>query len=262
MESILKKIIIAKEKEVKAAKEQCPFSVLLEKIGKTGIERRSFLENISAKGKVNCIGELKKASPLKGVLRKDLDLAKTACLYESAGVKALSVLTDVFFQGKISDIKKVRAAVTLPVLRKDFIIDEYQVFESFLAGADAVLLIAAILSRKKLSDLLDMTHSLGMDALVEIHDEIDLKKIDFNRAKIIGINNRNLKSFSVDLRTTQRLLPKIPADKVIVSESGISSRSDVLFLKKLGVRAMLIGEGIVSVPDMRSRIKYLLGRRK
>lgn len=243
MQSILKKIIIAKEKEVKTAKEQYPFSVLLEKIKKTGIARRSFLKNISAKGTVNCIGELKKASPIKGILRKNLDLAKTACLYESAGVKALSVLTDVFFHGKISDIKKVRAAVTLPILRKDFIIDGYQVFESYLGGADALLLVAAILSRKKLSDMLDITHSLGMDALVEIHDENDLKKVDFTRAKIIGINNRNLKDFSVDLRTTQRLLPQVPADKVIVSESGISSRDDVLFLKKLGVRAMLIGEG-------------------
>lgn len=246
------------KKELKIAKEKLSLAKILLRIRKQPYRRRDFKKSISSSGSLNLIGELKIASPLKGILRNNLDLRKTARLYEKEGIKAISVLTNKHFQGKLSDIKKVKQAVNLPILRKDFIIDKYQIYESFLAGADAVLLIASLLSKKKLINMLNLLKSLNMAALVEVHEGKDLKKIKAKEAEIIGINNRNLKNFSIDLKTTGRLVRKIPRTKIIVSESGISQKKDILYLKNLGVNAALIGEGIVSAKNMAVKIRELL----
>lgn len=261
MESILKKILIEKKKEVTQAKKNFPLKILRAQIkSQTPCPCRDFKKSISSPEKVSIIGELKKASPSKGFLNKGLELAKTAVLYKEAGVSAISVLTDKHFLGELCDIKKIKTAVRLPVLRKDFIIDEYQLYESYFAGADAVLLIASVLNKNELSRMLRIISNLGMSALIEVHDESDLTKINFKEAQIIGINNRNLNDFTVDMTTTERLIKKIPKDKIIVSESGICSREDVLYLKKLGVNAVLIGEGIVTAKDIRLKIRSLLGK--
>ncbi|MBI4846369.1 MAG: indole-3-glycerol phosphate synthase TrpC [Candidatus Omnitrophica bacterium] len=260
MKSVLKNIVAAKKKEVARAKKAFPLTVLLSLIKKNKIKCRNFDKSISLKSGINCIGELKKASPLKGILRKNLDLAKTAKIYEQSGAAAVSVHTDSHFYGKLSDIGIVKNNLTVPVLRKDFIIDEYQIYESFIAGADAVLLIAAILSKQKISRLLQLTYRLGMSALVEVHNRSELKKIDFRKVRTVGINNRDLNSFKVKLKTTEEMIALIPKGKIIVSESGIQSRKDVLYLQSLGVRAVLIGEGIVRARNMGIKIKNLLGK--
>lgn len=259
MKSLLKKIINSKKKEVLLNKTRHPISELLKKVEKKDIFPRDFEKRIKTGRSINCIGELKIASPVKGNLNKNLNLSKTAKLYEAAGVKALSVLTDIHFRGKLSDLKKVKRAVSLPVLRKDFIVDEYQLFESYCACADAVLLIAKILDKRKLNKMIGLVHSLKMHSLVEIHDQDDLDKIDFSKVRIVGINNRNLNDFSVDIKTTEKLIAKIPKDKIIVSESGISTRADMLYLMRLGVKAALIGEGIVTADDIALKIRNLLG---
>ena len=261
MQKILKKILEAKKLEVRTSKSRVSLTVLKKLIGAKTIKTRDFRKSISFRNKLACIGELKIASPSKGYLHKNLDLVKTARIYEKKGIKAISVLTDKHFKGKLSDLKLVKDAVKLPVLRKDFIIDCYQVYESCFYGADAILLIAAILSKKKLSDLLLLTHNLGMEAIIEIHNFADLKKVDLNNARIIGINNRNLSDFRVDLGTTAKLRDKIPSKKTLISESGIHSRADILYLRKLKVNAVLIGEGIVTAYNIPVKIKELLGKK-
>ncbi len=260
MQTILKKIIEAKKLEIKKAKKILPIAELKEKIRCKKIVPRDFKKGITKKGRLTCIGELKIASPSKGYLNKDLDLAKTARIYEKEGVNAISVLTDANFKGKLRDLEMVKNTVRIPVLRKDFIIDAYQVYESLYRGADAILLIAAVLSRKKLSELLSLTHKLKMNAIIEIHNPDDLKKIDFRSARIIGINNRNLEDFSVNLGITKQLYAKIPARMTIISESGINSKADMLFLKKLKINSVLIGEGIVKARNIPLKIRELLGK--
>ncbi|MCP4649903.1 MAG: indole-3-glycerol phosphate synthase TrpC [PVC group bacterium] len=262
MKTILEKIVSEKKKEVKKAKQVISLKELSGKIKKQKIACRDFKKNISSPGQINFIGELKKASPIKGMLRENLDLAKTARIYERQGIKAISVLTDIHFCGQLSDIKTVKKASKLPVLRKDFIIDEYQLYESRLAGADAILLIAAILSKASLTKMLRITHTLGMHALVEVHNKDDFKKVNFKETDILGVNNRNLKNFKVDITTTEKLIKNIPGDKIVVGESGISLRKHVRYMEKLGVQALLIGEGIVRSKNIASKIKTLYGRRK
>ena len=259
MKSILKEIIQAKKIEVANSKKKLSLNQLRAEVLKLQRDIRDFRQVLISKKKVSIIGELKIASPSKGILHKDLDLEKTALLYEKNGVSAISVLTDKHFKGKLSDLKKVRKQVNLPVLRKDFIVDIYQVYESYIAGADAVLLIAAILTKEKLAILLEAVHCLGMNAIIEVHDPDEIEKIDFKKARIIGINNRNLDTFEVDLNTTKLLLKKIPGSMVVVSESGIFSRKDILFLGRNKVNAVLIGEGIVTSSDIGRQIKKLIG---
>ncbi len=260
MESILKKIISAKKKEVSVSKKKIPLPALIRNISKLQLLCRDFKKSISSGKEINIIGELKIASPVKGYLRQGLNLVKTALLYKRCGISAISILTDSHFKGKLADIKKVKSKVKLPILRKDFIIDEYQIFESRAAGADAILLIAAILDKDKLKRFSKLAFCLGLDVLIEIHTSSDINKLDKGNGFIIGINNRNLKNFKVDIKTTERLINKIPKGNVIVSESGISSRNDMIYLKENGVQAVLIGEGIVSAPDMGLKIKQLLGK--
>lgn len=206
------------------------------------------------------IAEIKAASPSAGVLREGFDPVGLALEYQKAGATAISVLTDErFFHGSLSHLKEVRKAVDLPLLRKDFIIDSYQLYEARVAGADAVLLIARLLDKKTLEDFMGIACQLGLACLVEVHTEEELKKVLDTPARLIGINNRDLSTFKVDLNTTLRLLPSVPRDRLIVSESGINTREDVQRLEKVGVRAILVGEALVRNRDVVSKIKELLG---
>lgn len=189
------------------------------------------------------IAEVKKASPSKGVIREDFDPLWIAQEYSRGGADALSILTEPhFFQGDLEYLTGIRRYVSTPLLRKDFIVDEYQVLESVVYGADFILLIAKALSKKKLKDLLEYTWRLGMDALVEIHDKEDLKKAIFAGANIIGINHRNLETFEMDMSLSEKLMPLIPNGKIIVAESGIDNKEIIEHLSKVGCDAFLIGE--------------------
>ena len=210
---------------------------------------RGFMQALIDAPGVAIIAEAKKASPSKGVIQPDFDPVQIAINYQQGGAHAMSVLTDVdFFQGSLSYIPLVRSAVELPVLRKEFIIDPLQIKEAAVYGADAILLIAAILEKAQLQEFRIQAEESGMDVLVEVHNEKELEKTLAAESKLIGINNRNLNDFSVDLATTFRLQREIPNNIPVVSESGISSRADMLRLKEAGITAALIGESL-----MRSR---------
>lgn len=238
---ILDTIVARKHEEVAALKER----------GLPVLERpapppRGFLRALIAAPGVAVIAEAKKASPSKGVIQPDFDPVRIAKNYREGGAHCLSVLTDVdFFQGSLAYIPLVRAAVDLPVLRKDFIIDPLQIEEAHAVGADAILLIAAILETVQLRDYRLLAESLGMDVLVEVHDERELDAALEAGSRLVGINNRNLNDFSVSLDTTFRLLPRIPQEIPVVSESGIATVADMRRLKEAGVKAALIGESLM-----------------
>lgn len=206
------------------------------------------------------IAEVKRASPSRGMLRPDLDPVKLASTYAQCGAAAISVLTESqYFGGSREDLEAIKHALpNVPLLRKDFILKPYQIFESRAWGADAVLLIVAILDDTELEELLSLSHDLGMRCLVEVHNENELKRALARDAKIIGINNRNLDTMAVDLNVTKKLRPLIPPGRIVVSESGIKGRGDVQKLKKWGVDAMLIGETLVTAIDVAAKIKELL----
>ncbi len=204
------------------------------------------------------IAEVKKASPSKGVIREDFDPLKIAQDYEKAGVNAISVLTEPhFFQGDLEYLTGIRRYVGTPLLRKDFIVSEYQLVEALVYGADFVLLIAKALSRKELKDLLNYTWHLGMNALVEIHDKEDLKKAIYAGADIIGINHRNLETFEMDMELCSKLIPLIPNGKIIVAESGIDNKEIIKELHGVGVDAFLIGEHFMRQDDIVSAVSEL-----
>jgi indole-3-glycerol phosphate synthase len=211
---------------------------------------------------MSLIAEIKKASPSAGLIREDFHPAVLARIFAEAGASAISVLTDQkFFQGELAYLAEVaQAAPQVPRLRKDFIIDPYQVYESRLKGASAVLLIAAILSREELASLRLLAATLGMDSLVEVRDETELARALAAGARIIGINNRDLRTFEVSLGTTLRLRPKVPPGVVVVSESGIKERYDVVRLAEAGVDAVLVGTSLMRSPDVGAKVKELLGR--
>jgi len=256
--SILQKIAETKKEEVARLKSERGLLSLRE-----GAKRQKapmdFLGALQRPGKLSLIAELKKASPSKGVLRADFDLEPLAKSYSQAGAQALSVLTDVqYFQGQLSYLKLAKEASGLPVLRKDFIIDEHQVYEAREAGADAILLIAALLDDAKLSALQQMAWDLSMTVLVEVHDEPEMDRALKAGTKLLGINNRNLNDFSVTLQTTFHLLKKVPADLPVVSESGIKNRADSLNLLDKGVIALLVGETFMTAPDVEKAVKDLM----
>lgn len=210
---------------------------------------------------ISLIAEIKRASPSKGVLHRDLAAPSLARVYSEAGAAAVSVLTESdFFQGAFADLQAVRAEVNLPLLCKDFIVDRYQVLKARAHGADAVLLIVAILTQSELRTLFDTARSLGMTALVEVHSREELERALQLSPRVIGINNRNLSDFSVDLETTLGLLRVIPEGVTVVSESGIHTRADVVRLRSTGTDAILVGEALVTSDDPAAKIGELLGR--
>ena len=209
---------------------------------------------------VSLIAEIKRASPSKGLLQPDLDPVALAREYEAGGASAISVLTDErFFQGSLDDLRAVRQSVSLPVLRKDVLLEPYQVYQARAAGADAILLIAATLEGEALASLHRLAAELGMAALVEVHSSPELVRALGVNPSIVGINNRDLRSFEVSLDTTECLRPLVPKGSVLVSESGIHSRGDVARLEALGTDAILVGEALVRAPDAGDKIRELIG---
>ena len=222
-------------------------------------KRRSLAAALSQKPQPRVIAEVKKASPSAGLLVDDFDPPLLATAYEKGGAAALSVVTDEhFFQGDISWLATLKSLVDLPLLRKDFIIDPLQVQESRAAGADAILLIAAILGQDKLRELLDIAADQGLECLVEVHNEEELQKVLATPAAIIGINNRNLKDFTIDLETTLRLRKLIPENRLVVSESGIDQHSQLVRLAAAGVQGVLVGTSLVRSGDARSKLEELI----
>ena len=208
---------------------------------------------------VALIAEVKKASPSAGVICKDFDPVKIAKEYEAAGASCLSVLTDEkFFQGSLDYLRQIRAAVKIPLLRKDFIIDERQILEAIEWGADAILLIVAILTDKQLEKFHSLATEAGLAVLVEVHDEEELERTLKISPQLIGVNNRNLKTFKVDLATTEKLAKKIGPGKILVAESGIHSRADVERLKKCGAKAILVGESLMKNGDIKTKVRELM----
>lgn len=220
-----------------------------------------FLGVLKLAGRPALIAECKKASPSKGLLRPEYDPAQLARMYAENGAVALSVLTDErFFQGSLNDLTMAREAAGLPALRKDFIVDCYQVYEARAAGADAVLLIIAALRLDQLRELHQLINELGMTALVEVHDEAEVEMALKIEPKLIGVNNRNLHDFSVDLQTTGRLRKIIPAEIALVAESGIHTAEDVSRVRDMGVEAILVGEALVTAGDVGAKVRELVTR--
>ncbi len=257
---ILEQIIADNRPELAALKRRLPLSDL-KRLSHAQPPPRDFAAALKGE-RIRLIAEVKKASPSKGVIRADFDPVAIARIYASNGAAAISVLTEgKYFQGSLDYLKAIREALgdeRPPLLRKDFIHDPYQVYESRAYGADAILLIAAILDSEQLTGLLRLSHELGMSCLVEVHDETELEIALKSDTKIIGINNRDLKTFAVDLAVTGRLRPLIPPDRIVVSESGIRDRRDVDRMVKLGVNAILVGETLMSAPDIAARMRELL----
>lgn len=249
---ILARILTTKAEEVIAAQLERPLA-LLEEQARAASPPRGFAKAISeriAQGRSAVIAEIKRASPSKGVLRPQFDPAAIAASYARAGAACLSVLTDrPFFQGAPEFLVEARGACAIPALRKEFIVDEYQVVESRTLGADAILLIVAALDDARLADLEACARAYGMDVLVEVHDALELDRALKLATPLIGINNRNLRTFNVSLHTTIELLPRIPADRVVVTESGILAQRDVAQMRRHGVHAFLVGEAFMRAPD-------------
>jgi indole-3-glycerol phosphate synthase len=256
---ILDDIVADKIPEVERRKRELP----VEEVKKQIREQSASLDFASAlKGDhIQLIAEVKKASPSKGVIREEFDPVDVARTYADNGAAAISVLTDEkYFMGSLEYLRNIRKALNTPVplLRKDFILDEYQVYEARAAGADAILLIVAILESKQLTELMELSHRLGMECLVETHNEYECEIAVNCGARIIGINNRDLKTFTVDIETTGRLRELIPANRIVVSESGIKNRNDIERLKDWGVDAVLIGESLMASADIAVAMKEFL----
>ena len=254
---MLDKIIAQKREEVCQRKKTVPLTYLQERIAAQ--KPAQDLASTLTGDHVRLIAEVKKASPSRGLLRPNLNPAELAQTYAEGGAVAISVLTEEnYFMGSIEHLAAIREAVELPLLRKDFIFDKYQVYESRAYGADALLLITAILSQGQLKQLVLLSHSLGLRCLVEAHNEGEVERAVLSEAEIIGINNRDLNTFAVDISTTRRLRPLIPTGKIVVSESGIESRKDMEKIGKWGVDAVLIGEALVTASDVRAKMRELL----
>lgn len=243
-------------------KEKAAFYSSLQKKAKKH-QRQRFKKAISQRGQINLIAEIKKASPSQGLVREDFDPLVIARIYARQGAAALSVLTeDKFFLGKPEFIKQISADVAIPILAKDFIIDKGQIYEAYSNGASAVLLIVAILEDDALKGLIGAASELGLDSLVEVHNEQELRRACAAGAEIIGINNRDLKTFAVDMETSKRLIPKIPKGKIIVAESGYKTFPQIQELRSLGVNAVLIGETLMKAPDIGRKVKEIMGNLK
>ena len=260
--NILDEIVENKRKEIEAAKRLRSPADLKRAAQKARIAPRGFRKALAkGRGPVAVIAELKKKSPSRGVLAPHFRPEEIALKFNENGASALSVLTDEkYFGGKLEYLQSVRKAVPLPLLRKDFIVDEYQVYESLLAGADAVLLIAAVLSGDEMARLKTAAESLGLDALLEVHTESDMRKVKGLGEAMVGINNRDLTTFEVSLEVTAKLMRFVSKGQFVVSESGIRTHQDLLALKKLGVGAVLVGESLITEKDPGAALKRLLGK--
>ena len=262
MASVLDEICAARRETVARRKQQVPLEVLRERIPSTpprGFERA--LRATVARGDLALIAELKKASPSRGLIRPIFDPASLAMAYAAGGATCLSVLTEEhYFRGADRYLQEARTAVTLPCLRKDFMLEPYQLFEARAIGADCILLIMAALEDDAAAAMLAVATDLGMDALVEIHDEPELERALALGARLIGINNRNLKTLAVDLATTERLAPLVPADLLLIAESGLHAHDDLERLAAAGARCFLVGEALMRQDDVRSATAALLGR--
>lgn len=260
MSTILEKIVATKREEIARARAAVPEERLRQQAA-AAPPVRDFFAALARPGAIRLIAEVKKASPSKGVIRADFDPVAIARIYEAHGASCLSVLTDEhYFQGSLEYLRQIRQAVQLPLLRKDFILDPYQVLEARAAGADAVLLIAECLDDATLRLLHDRIVELGMTPLVELYEPANLVRVQNAGARLIGINNRNLHTFEVDLEHTLRMRRQIPTDRMVVGESGIRTREDVLRLQSAGVNAMLVGETLMACPDVGAAVDRLLGR--
>lgn len=258
----LKEIVQKKKERILLAKQQLTEDDLRVKI-QTIPAPRPFIEQINKPKTISLIAEIKKASPSRGIIRQDFNYQEIARIYQEAGACAISVLTEEdFFQGNITYLNEIKSVVDLPLLRKDFILEPYQVYESRYFGADAILLLADLLSAQNLSELISLADTLGLDCLVEVHTEKELKKV-LNLKKpvnfMIGINNRDLHTLEVDFKITEKLFPLIPRDRVVVVESGIKTYQDVLFLKILGASAVLIGEAFMEAENLKKKLEEVMG---
>jgi indole-3-glycerol phosphate synthase len=255
--SVLGQIVARTRERLHDRLRQRPLDEMLAQAPTPGI-RRSFAKALSGDG-VNLIAEFKRRSPSKGVLREDLSAASVAQAYEAGGARALSVLTEEdFFGGHLGDLRQARAVTQLPTLRKDFVVDPYQIWEAWIAGADAVLLIVAALSEAELRKLLDTALEAGLDALVEVHDRKELDVALANGARLVGVNNRDLKTLAVSLDTSLGLAASIPDHVVAVAESGIRGGDDVRRLREAGYDAFLVGEHFMTAPDPGAALQSLL----
>ncbi len=263
MTDILDKIVAVKREEIAAAKAQKPLSAMRFD-AESSVLTRDFIGALRQKiaaGKPAVIAEIKKASPSKGVLRAEFIPADIAQSYAEYGAACLSVLTDrQFFQGTTDYLKQARASCSLPVLRKDFMVDPYQVYEARVMGADCILLIAACLDDQQMRDMEALARSLDMAVLVEVHDAAELERALKLKTPLIGVNNRNLKTFEVSLDTTISLMAQVPADRLLITESGIAAPADVQRLRTAGVSAFLVGEAFMRAEDPGLALAQLFGQ--
>ena len=257
---ILDKIVANKAIELEDTRQRVPLAEIKRRaLSRTGT--KDFAAALRGE-RIRLIAEVKRASPSKGLISADFDPVGVARTYAANGAASISVLTESkYFQGSLDILDRIARALgesRPPLLRKDFLFDPYQVYEARAYGADALLLIAAVLTLSQLKEMISLTHDLRMECLVEVHNERELDMVMSTEARVIGINNRDLKSFNVDLGTTERLRPRIPRDRVVVSESGIKTADDVKRLRDSGVDAVLIGEALMSAPDIEAKMKELV----
>ncbi len=256
---ILDEIVGYKRCEVARSKAEVPLEELKARVADAPAAR-DFAGAVGRPGQVNLIAEVKRASPSKGLIRADFDPVAIARAYAEGGAAAISVLTDRrYFQGDLEYVAQVRETVTLPVLRKDFTVDPYQLYEARCAGADAVLLIAAVLPPDQIRRYLDLAGELGLHCLVEVHDRRELEGVLETGARVVGINNRDLQTFRTALETTEALAPLVPTDRVLVSESGIFTRADVERVAAAGARAILVGEALMRRAEIAPAVRELVG---
>lgn len=259
MTDILTKIVASKKTEVEAAQKARPLRDLMKQADDSP-PTKDFVQALREGDTIRLIAEVKKASPSEGVIREDFDPVKIAQCYEQSGAACISVLTDAnYFQGSLEYLSAIREATQLPLLRKDFIIHPYQVFEARVAGADAVLLIAECLNRQELRGLHQLATDLGMSTLIELYNKANLDNVLNTGTPLVGINNRDLSTFEVDLQHTVRLRELIPEDRIVIGESGINSRADALLLEQNNVQAMLVGSSLMRRQDIAAGVRELLG---
>lgn len=260
---VLKKIVDYKSGEVDAMKSAVPLVEIMDRLAELEDHPRGFqaaLLNSLSSGWTPIIAEVKKGSPSKGLIRPDFDPLQIAQVYQENGATCLSVLTDEhFFMGHLSFLALIREQVSLPLLRKDFIFDPYQIYQARAAGADAILLIAAMLDLHQLRDFAALAQELSMDVLLEVHDERELEVALQTDCSLIGINNRDLRTFQVDIKTSERLAALIPPGRIVVAESGINRREEIVRLMDKGLHAFLIGESLMREEDFGAKLRELLG---